>query len=72
MTDRRWKFTPQPDITAYELAEIIRRTAGGVSGVEKIIIDSPAAPIPENLVRHFSSAEPGPVRTRGPVGFFSS
>ena len=47
-------FTPQPDITAPELAEILVKLIGDLKC--PIYVD-PQRPIPEHLLRHFTKAK---------------
>lgn len=47
-----WRFEPQPDITAYELAQILAKVSG-FGGLSAPLHVSPDKPIPEPLRRHF-------------------
>lgn len=50
-----WRFTPQPDITAYELARILAVTDGRVSWIEDLIYRrSPDRLLGPELLRHFT------------------
>jgi len=49
-----WKtydFTPQPDITAYETAEILSKLKGPLGNV---VCVNESKPIPPDLLRHFT------------------
>ncbi len=46
-----WEFKPQPDITTYQLAEILSRVKGVWGGP---VCVSAERPIPDDLKRHFA------------------
>lgn len=46
-----WEFTPAPDITAYELAVIVKHTLGSLKNHIVVRADNP---IPADLSRHFT------------------
>lgn len=51
MTDRRWKFNPQPDITAAEVLGVL--ILAGVLRIGGSVYESKENPIPQELKRHF-------------------
>ena len=48
---KQYAFTPQPDITAYETAEILSRLKGPLGNV---VCVKESGPIPPDLLRHFT------------------
>lgn len=57
--DRYWKFIPESDITAHELAVILSKLSGMWlnSSLAGEIVDNSEIAIPENLRRHFKTVQ---------------